>query len=197
VAGIAAYHVTLGGVSVGRNPLITRFLYGTLRLRPVIYTRVPAWDLAVVQEGLSAAPFEPFHAVPEKFLTLKTVFILAISSLQRVGYLQALWVPTTCLEFAQGMVKPFLFPKTGYFPKVRPTYHGRHFAGILSSFQNHVQQNLNLFCPVRALDTYVHRAALWRKPDQLFVCFGSPKKGLPVSKQTFSKWIVETIFLAY
>jgi len=40
------------------------------------------------------------------------------------------------------------------------------------------------------------RAAPWRKSDQMFVCFGSHKKGLP-SKQKTSKWIVRAIYLAY
>ncbi len=34
VAAIAAYHAPLGGQSVGRHPLVTRFLHGALRLRP-------------------------------------------------------------------------------------------------------------------------------------------------------------------
>ncbi|KAL0158003.1 hypothetical protein M9458_046079, partial [Cirrhinus mrigala] len=35
VAAIAAYHALLGGSSVGRNPLVTGFLHGALRLRPL------------------------------------------------------------------------------------------------------------------------------------------------------------------
>jgi len=40
--------------------------------------RAPAWDLAIVLEGLALAPFEPFEEVSEKFLTLKT-FLPAVS----------------------------------------------------------------------------------------------------------------------
>ncbi|KAI2643122.1 Protein P [Labeo rohita] len=35
MAAISAYHAPLGGSSVGRNPLITRFLHGALRPRPL------------------------------------------------------------------------------------------------------------------------------------------------------------------
>ncbi|KAI2655894.1 Transposon Ty3-I Gag-Pol polyprotein [Labeo rohita] len=35
VAAIAAYHTLLGSPSVGRNPLVTGFLHGALRLRPL------------------------------------------------------------------------------------------------------------------------------------------------------------------
>lgn len=62
--------------------LVTRFLHGTLRLRPASRIRVPAWDLAIVLEVLSATRFKPIETVPEKFLTLKT-FLLAITYLKR------------------------------------------------------------------------------------------------------------------
>jgi hypothetical protein len=44
VAALAAYHVPFSGVSLGRHPLITRFLRGTLRLRPA----VRAWNFRLV-----------------------------------------------------------------------------------------------------------------------------------------------------
>ncbi|XDV47155.1 hypothetical protein PO909_016859 [Leuciscus waleckii] len=199
VAATEAYHVPLGGLTVGRDPLKTRFLRDTLRLRPTGHTRVPAWDLAMVLEGLSVAPFEPLDSVSEKFLTLKTVLLLAISSLNDVSLNKGPIGIPSCLEFAPGMVKAFLYPKPGYFPKV-PTNVLRPIvlqAFCPPPFKDQGQEKVNLICPVRALDTYVHRAALWRKSDQLLVCFGSPKKGLPASKQTVSKWIVEAISLAY
>ncbi|CAM4662369.1 unnamed protein product [Leuciscus chuanchicus] len=199
VAAIGAYHIPLGGMSVGKDPLVSRFLRGTWRLRPAVRSRVPPWDLSVALQGLSQAPFEPIEEVPEKFLTLKALFLLAISSLKRIGDLQALSVAPSCLEFAPGMVKAFLHPRPGYIPKV-PTNVVRPVvlqAFCPPPFQNADQEANNLLCPVRALDAYVHRAALWRKSDQLFVCFGSPNKGGPVSKQRMSKWVVEAISLAY
>ncbi|CAM4555428.1 unnamed protein product [Leuciscus chuanchicus] len=199
VAAIGAYHIPLGGMSVGKDPLVSRFLRGTWRLRPAVRSRVPPWDLSVALQGLSQAPFEPIEEVPEKFLTLKAIFLLAISSLKRIGDLQALSVAPSCLEFAPGMVKAFLHPRPGYIPKV-PTNVVRPVvlqAFCPPPFQNADQEANNLLCPVRALDAYVHRAALWRKSDQLFVCFGSPNKGGPVSKQRMSKWVVEAISLAY
>ncbi|KAI2646170.1 ORF V: Enzymatic polyprotein [Labeo rohita] len=92
VAAIAAYHAPLGGLSVGRNPLVTRFLRGALRLRPPVRPRVPTWDLSVVLEALCRPPFEPVEEISDRFLTIKTVLLLALSSLKRVGDLQALSV---------------------------------------------------------------------------------------------------------
>ncbi len=84
VVAISAYHIPLGGMSLGKDPLVSRFLHGTLRLRPAARSRVPTWDLAIVLQGLSLAPFEPLEEVPAKFLTLKALFLLAISSLKRI-----------------------------------------------------------------------------------------------------------------
>ncbi len=64
-------------------------------------------------------------------------------------------------------------------------------------FQDADQERHNLLCPVRALDAYVQRAALWHKNKQLFICFGPPNQGSPQFKQRMSKWVVEAISLAY
>lgn len=48
-----------------------------------------------------------------------------------------------------------------------------------------------------ALWMYVWNSSQWRRLDQLFVCFGSPREGSLASKQTISNWIIEAISLAY
>ncbi len=199
VVAIRAYHIPLGGMSMGKDPLVSRFLHGSLRLRPAARTRVPTWDLAIVLQGLSLAPIEALEEVPAKCLTVKALFLLAISSLKKIGDLQALSVAPSCLEFAPGMVKAFLHPRPGYVPKV-PANVARLImlqAFCPPPFQNADQERHNLLCLVRALDAYIHRAALWRKNEQPFVCFGPPNKGSPASKQRMSKWVVEAISLAY
>ncbi len=107
VAAISAHHASLGGQSAGKNPLITRFLHGAMRLMPPVRSRIPPWDLAVVFNALYRPPFEPIEEISDCHLTLKTVLLLAISSLNRVGNLQALSVTPTHLDFAPGMAKVF------------------------------------------------------------------------------------------
>ncbi len=175
------------------------FLCGALRLRPPVWSRIPPWDLAVVLNALCRPPFEPIEEVSVRHLTLKTVLLLAISSLKRVRDLQALSVAPTHLDFAPGMAKVFLYPQAGYVPKV-PSVTPQPVvlqAFSLPPFREPDQQKLNCMCPVRALDTYVHRAALWRKVDQLLICYGPLKRGLPASKQTLNQWIVDAINMSY
>ncbi|KAI2650701.1 Glycerol kinase [Labeo rohita] len=186
-------------MSVGRNPLVTRFLRGALRLRPPTRPYIPTWDLAVVLEALCRPPFEPLEETPDHLLTIKTALLLALTSLKRVGDLQALSVAPSHLEFAPGMTKAFLYPRPGYVPKV-PTNTPQPVvlqAFCPPPFREPDQQKQNCICPVRALDAYVHRTALWRKSEQLFVCYSPPKKGHPATKQTISRWIVDAISTSY
>ncbi|KAI2651174.1 enzymatic polyprotein [Labeo rohita] len=82
VAAIAAYHAPLGGMLVGKDPLVVCFL---LRLRPPVRHRVPTWDLAVVLEALCWPPFESIEESSDHHLSIKTVLLLALTSLKRVG----------------------------------------------------------------------------------------------------------------
>ncbi len=107
VAAISAHHASLGGQSVGKNPPIARFRHGAMRLMPPVRSRIPPWDLAVVFNALYRPPFEPIEEISDCHLTLKTVLLLAISSLNRDGNLQALSVTPTHLDFAPGMAKVF------------------------------------------------------------------------------------------
>ncbi|KAL0149630.1 hypothetical protein M9458_055157 [Cirrhinus mrigala] len=189
VAAISAYHAPLGGMPVGKDPLVVRFLRGVLRLRPPTRPLVPTWDLAVVLEALCRPPFEPIEEIPVRFLTIKTALLLALTSLKRVGDLQALSVAPSHLEFAPGRGTSLRSPLTPQ-PVVLQAF-------CPPPFREPDQQKLNCMCPVRALDAYVHRAALWRKSEQLFVCYGRAKKGYPASKETLSRWIVDAISTAY
>ncbi len=150
-------------------------------------------------EALCIPPFEPIEEISDRHLSLKTTFLLAITSLKRVGDLQALSVAPSYLDFAPGLAKAFLYPRAGYTPKV-PTTAPRPV--VLQAFhpppfRDSDQAKLNCMCPVRALDTYVHRATQWRRSDQLLVCVGPPRRGLPATKHTISRWIVETITACY
>lgn len=156
--------------------------------------RVLAWDLAI-----TLAPFEPLDLATNMCIALKVAFLLAITSLKRVGDLRALLVASSCIEFAPGRVKAILHSRSGYVPKVPTNVARSTFLQALYP-PPHVsaeQEKLHLLCPVRALDIYISKTSQWRKTDQLLVCFGPPKKKCPATKQTISRWIVEAISMAY
>ncbi len=120
VAAIAARR-ELDEIPLGRHRMVSAFMRGARRLRPVRPTAVPSWDLSVVLEGLVTAPFEPLESASDRILTLKVVLLLALTSLKRVGDLQAFSDSETCMDFAPGLVKVTLRPRPGYIPKVLST----------------------------------------------------------------------------
>ncbi len=74
VAAISACRVLIDGVSVGKHPLVARFIRGVKWLWPPTRATVPSWDFAIVLEGLVMTPFEPLESAPIRFLTLKSFF---------------------------------------------------------------------------------------------------------------------------
>ncbi len=75
VAAIAARR-EFDEVPLGRHRMVSAFMHGVRRLRPVRPMAVPSWDLSVVLEGLVAAPFEPLESAPEWILTLKVNLLM-------------------------------------------------------------------------------------------------------------------------
>ncbi len=200
VAAIAARR-ELDEIPLGRHRLVSAFMRGARRLRPVRPTAVPSWDLSVVLEGLVTAPFEPLESASDRILTLTVVLLLALTSLKRVGDLQAFSVSETCMDFAPGLVKVTLRPRPGYIPKVLSTSFRSQVVTLHSfhppPFASSEDERLHLLCPVRALKLYVDRSKVWIKSPPLLICFGAGRRGLATSKQRISHWVRDAISLAY
>ena len=197
VAAIAAFHVLEAGASLGKSDLIVRFLRGARRLNPPRPPSVPAWDLSLVLRALKGPPFEPLQSADPKSLSLKTALLLALASVKRIGDLQALSTSASCLEFGPNDSKVILRPRHGYVPKVLSTPFRAQVISLSALPSSEEDSDSLMLCPVRALRIYLERSASFRQSEQLFVCFGGRSKGLPVTKTTLSRWIVDAIALAY
>ncbi len=186
VAAIEAQR-DLDEIPLGRHRMVSTFMRGVRRLRPDRPMAVPSWDLSVVLEDLVTAPFEPLESPSERILTLKVTLLLALTSLKRVGDLQAFSVSETCMDFAPGLVKVTLRPRPGYIPKVLSTSFRSQVVTLHSfhppPFASSEDERLHMLCPVRALKLYVDRSKVWRKSPQLLVCFGAGRRRLATSKQ--------------
>ncbi len=128
---------------------------------------------------------------------LKTALLMAQASIKRVGDLQALSVSASCLEFGPNDCKVVLQPRSGYVLKVLSTPFRAQFISLLALPVVDGEQGPNLLCPVRALRLYFECSKSFRQTEQHFVCFGGCFRGLPVTKQRLSHWIVDGIALAY
>ncbi len=102
VAAITAHQDAVDGRSLGKHDLIVRFLKGARRMNPSRLPLVPSWDLSIALAGLQRGPFEPLDSVELKFLSAKTALLTALTSIKRVGDLQAFSVSEECIVFRTG-----------------------------------------------------------------------------------------------
>ncbi len=197
VAAIAAHHNAVDGRSLGKHDLIVRFLRGARRLNSSRPPLMPSWDLYIVLVVLQRGPFEPLDSVELKYLSAKTALLTALTSIKRVGDLQAFSVSEECLVFGPDYSHVVLRPRPGYVPKVPTTPFRDQVVNLQALPSEEADPALALLCPVRALRIYVDRTRSFRSSEQLFVCYGGQQKGKAVSKQRLAHWIVDAIALAY
>ncbi|XP_052006407.1 uncharacterized protein LOC127660311 [Xyrauchen texanus] len=201
LSAISACHVGIDSGTIGRHPLVCRFMRGARRLHPVSKPLVPPWDLSVVLNALSKAPFEPIDSIVLKLLALKTALLLALTTAKRVSELQALSVHPSCMMFAPDGQRALFRTNPAFVPKVLdhadtvravdlPAFHP-------PPFSSPEEERLHCLCPVRTLYMYVQRTRTLRKSNQLFVSWADSFKGKPISRQRLSHWMVEAIVLCY
>ena len=84
---------TLGpaGHHIAQSSDLHRLLSSFHRDRPKSSRNLPKWNLSVVLNELTKAPFEPMKDTDLKHLTLKTAFLLALASAKRRSEIHA-WV---------------------------------------------------------------------------------------------------------
>ena len=86
-------------ITVGSHRLISLFFRGALRLRLPSTPKAPAWDLPLVLDALCLPPFEPLSQEELRWLSVKTKFLLAITSPKRVGEIHILSVSGSGLRW--------------------------------------------------------------------------------------------------
>jgi integrase len=161
---------------------------------------MPGWDLSVVLEALKEGPFEPMRRAALKWVTFKTIFLIALASAKRRGELHSLRFDTFSRTEDWSSVTlrpdPAFISKTELAGKqqhvLKPiTIHALKFAS------GHVKDRDRTLCPVRALKLYLRKSAEFRDGKQkLFVSF-KPWHKEDICKNTISFWIRKAIYSAY
>ena len=93
---------TLGstGLHISQSSDLNRLLSIFHRDRPKSSRNLPKWNLSVVLNELTKAPFEPMKDTDLKHLTLKTTFLLALASSKRHSEIHA-WVANKVSNLGQ------------------------------------------------------------------------------------------------
>ena len=82
--------LALKGRDLASSREFTVLLRSFSRSMDPIELRPRAWDVALVLQSLTGAPYEPLRTCDERFLAQKTLFLLALASPMLIGELHAL-----------------------------------------------------------------------------------------------------------
>ena len=130
---------TLGptGLHISQSSDLNRLLSSFHRDRPKSSRNLPKWNLSVVLNELTKAPFEPMKDTDLKHLTLKTAFLLALASGKRRSKIHA-WVANKVSNLGQ-WEKVALFPSSDFIAKKQLAREGSQsrspvVSGIASIF---------------------------------------------------------------
>lgn len=174
---------------IGQHPNIIRLLKGVFNSRPPVLKLVPEWDLPKVLDLLKKPPFEPLKSVPLKYLTWKTVFLVAISTYRRSSDLQALTLGSGSISIQN---RGITFVRQGLSKTDRPNHIAKKI--FVPSFKEDKRLD-----PTRALKVYLKKTSCFRSSEGentgFFLSVNEPHN--PVTSQTISKWLVQLIKLAY
>ncbi len=164
--------------------------------KPKVSSPVPKWSLPLVMEVLSKHPFEPIDTCSLKFLTYKTVFLIALASGRRRSELHAFSADDASVSFAHDGSAVLLHTYPGFLAKNQlPSV--AHPAINIPALPLEVGSSNRVLCPVRALRVYLRRVTVLRRGRRrLFISFRL-KRTAEVSMSTISRWIVQTVREAY
>ena len=167
--------------------------------RPPQRKVAPQWNLSLVLQALLKPPFEPIAKCELKFLTLKTVFLVALASGRRRSELHALCFDSHHFRQNQDQSMVTLYPdldfvaKTQALDAVAEPIKLKAFTSVGGA---DIDRKL---CPVRSLLQYRKATAApeCRKGrKKLFISY-KPSKSDEIKRATISSWICKLIHLAY
>ena len=148
---------TLGptGHHIAHNADLHRLLH---RDRPKSSRNLPKWNLSVVLNELTKAPFEPMKNTDLKHLTLKTAFLLALASGKRRSEIHA-WVANKVSNLGQ-WEKVALFPSSDFIAKNQLEREGSQSVSpvtipALTTIVDRQFKEDRTLCPVQALRCYL------------------------------------------
>ena len=170
---------TLGpaGLHIHQSSDLHRLLSSFYRDRPKSSRNLPKWNLSVVLNELTKAPFEPMKDTDLKHFTLKSAFLLALASGKRRSEIHA-WVANKVSNLGQ-CEKVSLFP-SDFIAKNQLAREGSQSVSpvtipALTTIVDRQFKEDRTLCPVRALRYYLDRTKDLRgSRSVLFISF---KKG--------------------
>ena len=177
-SAISSVHDKVDGFNVGQHPTIVRLVKGVFNCRPPVPRYSNTWDVQKVLNFIEAGG-NP-QALPIKALTLRTVFLLAITR------------PSRSADLSQLNIQRMLFTATGVsFAPTALAKQSRQGKPIAEFFFPSFPENPTL-CPVSSLNVYLSKTKPLRGEEpRLFISFIKPHKA--VTSSSIARWLKTTL----
>jgi len=191
LSAINAIHVGTEDGPISKNADLKLLIDGMANVRPKVRNIWPSWDLPKVLQSLRGLPFEPIQSASLRDLSLKTCFLIAITSGRRCSELHALTIGSSIVFSRAGVT---LYFNPGFLAKNERNGFSASplFLPVLSRSDDRAKR---INCPVRALHWYIDKTKTIRsKVNQLFITSRSPYKA--AAKATMANWLVDVIIRA-
>jgi len=198
---IAKFMNGISSLEIGTNDHLKNLIKSFYRDRPRNLRVLPHWDLSVVLHALSKAPYEPMHEASLKWLTYKTIFLVALASGKRRSEIHALLYDKVKYSKSQDTyclgVCPSFVAKNQVTRKLNESLKDIQIIGLKHKLGPDMKEEKSL-CPVRALNYYFDRTKTIRDSGQkrLFISTQRNSKK-DICANTISGWIKAVIRHAY
>ena len=185
------------GYDFGSHPVLSELIKSFAKQRPVDRPLAPKWDLAFVLSHMCKAPFEPLDKASLFHLSVKTVFLVTLSTARRVSEVHAFSIDSDHLRFSNLDGSLILRTQVGFLAKNQLPSRAPDSIIIpkLSNFCRKSDNFNRMLCPVRAVKIYLNKTKSLRKHrKRLFI----PTQGdQDLAKSTLSRWVRYAIRHAY
>ena len=187
-------------INISKDENLSRLLDSFHRDKPKGRRGIPTWNLSLVLHQLTQPPFEPLRKASLKYLTFKTVFLLALGSGKRRSEIHA-WVHRN-IRHQEDWSNVSLSPSPSFISKNHLAKEGPAcvapviIPALAPSLDKSLKEDRSL-CPVRALRYYLDKTKDLRSGKELvFVSFRKSFQK-DIVPATVSSWIKQTIVLCY
>ena len=145
---------------------------------------IPSWNLSRVLHQLTKAPFEPTKEVSLKYLTFKTVFLLALDIRHQSDWSKVSLYPSPSFLSKNQLAKE---SPDSVAPVVIPA--------LVPTLDKSLKSDRSL-CPVRALQYLDRTSDIRQNKELVFVSF-KKRFDKDISPATISSWIKQIVILCY
>nr|XP_006129454.1 uncharacterized protein LOC102454646 [Pelodiscus sinensis] len=188
LAAISAFRPPINNHSICAHPLNKRFLKGLDSLYPAHRIPPEPWDLLLVLDTIIHPLFEPLATCDLQMLTMKVVFLLAITSARQVSELAALSADPPYTQFSNGAVVLRVHP--AFLPKINSAFHINKPMCLTTFYPKPhsllEESRLHTLDVRRVLAFYLERTYVFRKSQRLFLSTAECSKGKQLSAQHIS-----------